>query len=70
VSSLSRDPSYAPRSLIKIYGRTTVSYREIGDVAGVESVAIPVDETFYQITRIAFSIFILGLSGMAATFLI
>jgi two-component system NtrC family sensor kinase len=36
----------------------------------VESVAIPVDEAFYQITQLAFSIFILGLSGMAATFLI
>jgi PAS domain S-box-containing protein len=64
------DPSLAPRSLIKIYGKDHGFYRKIGNVAGVESVAIPVDKTFYQITQIAFSIFILGLSGMAATFLI
>jgi PAS domain S-box-containing protein len=64
------DPSYAPRSLVKIYGKDHGFYRKIGNVAGVESVAVPVDETFYQITQIAFSIFILGLSGMAATFLI
>ncbi|NWF93053.1 MAG: DUF3365 domain-containing protein [Syntrophaceae bacterium] len=64
------DPSYAPRSLVKIYGKDHGFYRKIGNVAGVESVAIPVDNTFYQITRLAFSIFLLGLSGMAATFLI
>lgn len=64
------DPSLAPKSLVKIYGKDHGFYRKIGNVVGVESVAIPVDETFYQITQIAFSIFILGLSGMAATFLI
>lgn len=64
------DPSYAPKSLIKIYGMDHGFYRKIGNVVGVESVAIPVDETFRQIAQFAFSIFILGLSGMAATFLI
>jgi len=64
------DPSYAPKSLIKIYGKNHGFYRKIGNVAGVESVAIPVDEAFHQITQLAFSIFILGLSGTAATFLI
>jgi len=64
------DPSYAPKSLIKIYGKDHGFYRKIGNVAGVESVAIPVEEAFHQITQSAFLIFVLGLSGMAATFLI
>jgi len=64
------DPSYAPKSLIKIYGNDHGFYRKIGNIAGVESVAIPVDEAFHHITQLAFSIFILGLLGMAATFLI
>ncbi len=63
------DPSYAPKSLVKIYGKDHGFYRKIGNIAGVESVTIPMDETFYQITRLAFSIFLLGLAGMAATFL-
>lgn len=62
------DPSYAPKSLVKIYGKDHGFYRNIGNIAGVESVTIPMDETFYQITRMAFSIFLLGLAGMAATF--
>ncbi len=64
------DPSFAPKSLINIYGKNHGFYRKIGDVVGVESVAVPVDEAFSQISRLAFSIFMLGLSGMAATFLI
>ncbi len=64
------DPSCAPKSLLKIYGRDHGFYRKIGNIAGVESVAIPVDEAFRQITQLAFSIFILGLSGIVATFLI
>lgn len=64
------NPSQAPKSLIQIYGKDHGFYRTIGDVVGVESVAIPVDEAFNQISQLAFSIFMLGLSGMAATFLI
>lgn len=64
------DPSYAPKSLIEIYGKEHGFYRKIGNVAGVESVAIPVEEAFHQITQSAFLIFVLGLSGMAVTFLI
>ncbi len=64
------NPAHAPKSLLDIYGRDHGFYRKIGDVVGVESVAIPVDEAFYQINRLALSILLLGLLGMAATFLI
>ena len=64
------NPSYAPKSLIKIYGKDHGFYRKIGNVVGVESVAIPVDEAFQEITQLAFSIFFIGLCGMGATFLI
>ncbi len=64
------DPSLAPKSLVKIYGEDHGFYRRIGDVVGVESISIPVDDAFYQINRLALSIFILGLLGMAGTFLI
>ncbi len=64
------NPSEAPKSLIRIYGRDHGFYRKIGDVVGAESVAIPVDEAFRQIGQLAFSVFMLGLSGMAGTFLI
>ncbi len=64
------DPSHAPKSLVKIYGGDHGFYRKIGDVVGVESIAIPVDEAFYQINRLALFILILGLLGMAGTFFI
>jgi len=64
------DPSHAPKSLIQIYGKDHGFYRKIGDIVGVESVAIPVDEAFNQISQLAFSIFLLGVSGMGATFFI
>jgi len=64
------DPSHAPKSLVKIYGGDHGFYRKIGNVAGLESIAIPVDEAFYQINRLALSILILGLLGMAGTFFI
>ncbi len=64
------NPSLAPKSLIDTYGKDHGFHRQVGDVVGVESVAIPVGEAFHQITQSAFFIFILGLSGMAATFVI
>lgn len=64
------DPSYSPRSLIQRYGREHGHYWKVGDVIGLESIAIPVDDTFYQIRRVAFSLFLLGLTGTIALFLI
>lgn len=64
------DPSYSPKSLLNRYGAKHGHYWKVGDVVGLESISIPVDETFYQIRQVAFSIFLLGLSGMAVLFLI
>ncbi len=64
------DPSKAPLSLIKRYGKGHGHFWKVGDVVGLESVAIPVDETFYHIRQVAFSIFLLGLAGMTILFLV
>ncbi len=64
------NPSKAPPSLVERYGKSHGHFWKVGDVVGLESVAIPVDETFYQIRQIAFSIFLLGLAGMAVLFLV
>ncbi len=63
------DPSYAPRSLIRRYGKEHGHFWKIGDVIGVESVSIPVDQTFYQIRQVAFAIFLAGLAGLSVLFL-
>ena len=65
-----RSPSYAPKTLIKRYGREHGHYWKVGDMIGLESIAIPVDETFYQIRQAAFFIFLLGLTGMTVLFLV
>ncbi len=64
------DPKLAPKSLIRRYGRVNGHYQKVGDIIGLESVSIPVDETFYQIRRVAFSIFLFGLLGMAIVFMV
>ncbi len=63
------DPAGAPKSLVKRYGGSHGHYWKTGDIIGLESVAIPVDETFYQIRQAAFFIFLLGLAGMSVLFL-
>ncbi|MCL5023769.1 MAG: DUF3365 domain-containing protein [Nitrospirae bacterium] len=64
------DPSHSPQSLIQRYGKNHGHSWKVGDIAGLESVAIPVDETFYRLRQIAFSLFLLGLTGMAVLFLV
>ena len=64
------DPSRAPKSLLVRYGKVHGHYWKTGDIVGLESIAIPVDETFYQIRQAAFFIFLLGLTGMSVLFLV
>ncbi len=64
------DPVYSPQSLIRDYGTEHGHNWKVGEVVGLESIAIPVDETLYQIRRVAFSIFLVGLTGMTALFFI
>ncbi|MEJ2183321.1 MAG: DUF3365 domain-containing protein [Nitrospirota bacterium] len=63
-------PSSSPKSLLDRYGREHGHNWKVGDVVGLESIAIPVDETFYQIRQVAFSIFLLGLTGMIVLFMV
>ncbi len=56
-------PSDSPRSLIEKYGSTQGHNWRVGDVVGLESIAIPIDNTFFRIRQVAFSIFLIGLAG-------
>ena len=57
-------PSNAPRSITKRYGTDHGFNWRVGDVVGLESLAIPMDDTFSRIQQVAFSIFCAGLTGM------
>ena len=64
------DPALAPKSLVQRYGNINGHYQKAGNVIGLESIAIPVDETFYQIRQVAFSIFLFALMGITILFLV
>ncbi len=62
------NPADAPKSLIEKYGNKNGFFRKVGDIIGAESVAIPVDETFYRIRQIALSTFLVGIIGLVMLF--
>ncbi|MDA8168837.1 MAG: DUF3365 domain-containing protein [Nitrospiraceae bacterium] len=64
------DPAHAPASLLLHYGRKNGHYWKTGQIIGLESIAIPIDETFNRMRQVAFSIFLIGIAGMAALFLV
>jgi len=51
------DPDYAPAKIIDNYGRGRGFYRETGELAGVISVALPVDINLLRIKELAFIVF-------------
>ncbi len=63
------DPALSSKSLISRYGTSNGHYWNAGSVVGVESIAIPVDKTFGRIGKMAFSIFLIGIAGMALLFM-
>jgi hypothetical protein len=63
------DPGNAPVSLVNLYGTSGGFNRELGSVIGVESIAIPLDETFSQIKGLVFSIFLTGILGVFFLFI-
>jgi two-component system NtrC family sensor kinase len=63
------DPARAPKSMMKRYGGSHGYHWKTGDIIGLESIAIPVDETFYQIRQAALFVFLVGLTGMTVLFL-
>ncbi len=62
------NPAHAPESLKKHYGDEHGYYRQVGMVIGMESISIPVDETFHQIRKVAYSVFFIGLLGTVLLF--
>ena len=58
-------PTESPKSLVHRYGRVHGHDWRIGDVVGLESIAIPIDKTFFRIRQVAFSMFLIGLAGTA-----
>ncbi len=59
------DPAVSPRSLLKRYGPENGHNWKVGQVIGLESIAIPVAQTFYQIRQAALVIFLLGLIALS-----
>ncbi len=55
------DPALSPRSLLRRYGEKNGHNWKVGEVVGLESIAVPVDPTFSKIRQAAFGIFLLGL---------
>ncbi|MFP7753194.1 DUF3365 domain-containing protein [Thermodesulfobacteriota bacterium B35] len=55
------DPALAPKSLLRRYGSKNGHNWQVGEVVGLESIAVPVDPTFSKIRQAAFGIFLLGL---------
>ncbi len=55
------DPARSPGSLLRRYGAEHGHNWKVGQVVGLESIAVPVDPTFSKIRQAAFVIFLLGL---------
>jgi signal transduction histidine kinase len=64
------NPAYAPKNLTRYYGAEHGYFRQVGAVIGLESITIPVDETFHRIRQVALSVFLLGLAGTVILFLV
>ncbi len=62
-------PEKAPAKLVSLYGTGGGFNRKPGEVIGVESIAIPLDETFAQIRGLVISIFLTGIAGVLFLFL-
>jgi two-component system NtrC family sensor kinase len=58
-------PENSPKSLRERYGDVNGHNWRVGDIVGLESIAIPMDATFFSIRQVAFSIFLIGLTGGA-----
>ncbi len=62
-------PEDAPSEIVRNYGTGGGFNRKEGEVIGVESISIPLGDTFTQIKGLVFSIFITGIFGMLFLFL-
>ncbi|NOZ24924.1 MAG: DUF3365 domain-containing protein [Nitrospirae bacterium] len=62
-------PENAPATLVGLYGTEGGFNRKLGEIIGVESIAIPLDETLSQIRSLVLSIFFTGIVGVFLLFL-
>ncbi len=62
-------PEDAPAEIRKLYGAGGGFNRKLGEIIGVESITIPLGDTFSQIQGLVLSIFIMGIFGMIFLFL-
>ena len=62
------DPAASPESITDHYGRIHGRHWKVGEVVGLESIAVPVRGTFRQLQQVVFSFFLFGIAGMAALF--
>ncbi len=62
------EPSASPESITLQYGREHGRHWQVGEVVGLESIAVPVTATFRQLRQVAVYFFLFGLAGIAALF--
>jgi signal transduction histidine kinase len=62
------DPAASPESITMHYGRVHGRHWKVGEVVGLESIAVPVSATFRQLRHVALYFFIFGVVGMAVLF--
>ncbi len=63
------DPDSSPLSITSKYGKVHGRHWEVGDVVGLESISVPVTETFHQLRQVVFYSFLLGVAAMAGLFI-
>ncbi len=57
-------PGLAPKSLLQRYGTDNGHNWQVGQIIGLESISIPVAQTFYQIRQATLVIFLVGLIAL------
>ena len=62
-------PQDAPEVLRNAYGTSHGFNKQVGDIIGVEYLALPLDRTFEQISNLVMTIFIAGITGMVLMFI-
>jgi signal transduction histidine kinase len=62
------DPASSPESITNHYGKMHGRHWKVGEVVGLESIAVPVRGTFGQLRQVVFSFFLFGIAGTAVLF--
>ncbi len=62
------DPASSPESITHHYGTEHGRHWKVGEVVGLESIAVPVRGTFRQLRQVVFSFFLFGIVATAVLF--